>query len=76
MTEWNEFRNIDLPRIQTSLSQPRILDCRNLYDPREMQRLGFEYVSIGRPTRNPGEESEDENRPSVHDRLTHFAAEL
>jgi UDPglucose 6-dehydrogenase len=76
MTEWNEFRNIDLPRVRNSLSQPRILDCRNLYDPREMQRLGFEYVSVGRPTRTPGEVPDVENGPSDLDRLTRFAAEL
>jgi UDPglucose 6-dehydrogenase len=60
MTEWNEFRNIDLPRIYGILKQPKLLDCRNVYDPRELQELGFEYVSVGRPTRNPGDLSGDE----------------
>ncbi len=55
MTEWNEFRNIDLPRIRASLGAPRLLDCRNLYDPQEMADLGFDYVSVGRPRRSPGE---------------------
>ena len=55
MTEWNEFRNIDLPRIHAALKTPKLLDCRNIYDPREMQELGFEYVSVGRPTLQPGE---------------------
>ena len=55
MTEWNEFRNIDLPRILGVLRQPKLLDCRNVYDPRELQELGFEYVSVGRPKRLPGE---------------------
>ena len=42
MTEWNEFRNIDLPRIHAALAVPaRFLDCRNIYDPREMRELGF-----------------------------------
>jgi len=54
MTEWNEFRNMDLPRIQTALGSPRLLDCRNVYDPREMAALGFDYVSVGRPRRSPG----------------------
>lgn len=58
MTEWNEFRNIDLPRIHKALASPRLLDCRNVYDPRQMQELGFEYVSIGRPTRKPGQKDE------------------
>jgi UDPglucose 6-dehydrogenase len=48
MTEWNEFRNMDMPRIREQLTQPRLLDCRNLYDPHEMQELGFAYASIGR----------------------------
>lgn len=55
MTEWNEFRNMDLPRIQAALGSPRLLDCRNVYDPREMAELGFDYVSIGRPRRSPGD---------------------
>jgi UDPglucose 6-dehydrogenase len=36
MTEWREFRNIDLPRIHTNLKTPKLLDCRNIYDPRTM----------------------------------------
>ena len=59
MTEWNEFRNIDWPRIREGLAAPRLLDCRNLYDPREMAGLGFEYVSVGRPDPGPGEDAPD-----------------
>ena len=55
MTEWNEFRNMDLPRIRSALGSPRLLDCRNVYDPRQMAELGFDYVSVGRPRRSPGE---------------------
>jgi UDPglucose 6-dehydrogenase len=55
MTEWNEFRNIDMPRIRDLLSQPRLLDCRNLYDPHEMQEMGFAYASIGRVELPAGE---------------------
>ena len=55
MTEWNELRNMDLPRIHAALGAPRLLDCRNIYDPREMAQLGFEYVSVGRPRRAPGD---------------------
>ena len=55
MTEWNEFRNLDWPRIRAGLAAPRLLDCRNLYDPREMAELGFEYVSVGRPQPSLGE---------------------
>jgi len=61
MTEWNEFRNIDLPRILAAVATPpRFLDCRNIYDPREMQDLGFEYVSIGRPRLLPGEPPQED----------------
>ena len=55
MTEWNEFRNIDLPRIRDALAEPRLLDCRNLYDPYEMQALGFAYASVGRVELPAGE---------------------
>ncbi|MBM3280019.1 MAG: UDP-glucose/GDP-mannose dehydrogenase family protein [Candidatus Handelsmanbacteria bacterium] len=57
MTEWNEFRNIDLAVLRGALKAPRILDCRNLYHPRQMQELGFDYLSIGRPPRRPGQEA-------------------
>ena len=39
---------MDMPRIRELLNQPRLLDCRNLYDPHEMQELGFSYASVGR----------------------------
>ena len=57
MTEWNEFRNIDLAVLHSTLKAPRILDCRNLYHPRQMQEMGFEYLSVGRPPRRPGQET-------------------
>jgi UDPglucose 6-dehydrogenase len=60
MTEWNEFRNIDLPRIRAALRAPRFLDCRNVYDPRTMQEAGFEYISVGRPPRRPGQSEPDD----------------
>ncbi len=48
VTEWNEFRNLDLRRIQRSMRQPVLIDGRNIYDPAEMRRLGFTYRGIGR----------------------------
>ena len=48
VTEWNEFRNLNLPRIQRSMRQPVLIDGRNIYDPVEMRRLGFTYRGIGR----------------------------
>ena len=48
ITEWEEFRNLDLEKIKGLLETPVIVDGRNIYDPREMQKLGFIYKSIGR----------------------------
>ncbi len=48
VTEWNEFRELDLNKVKNLLKQPLILDGRNIYDPKEMKNLGFEYISIGR----------------------------
>ncbi len=50
MTEWNQFRNLDLERIKGSLKRPVFLDLRNVYEPARMTALGFRYVSVGRPT--------------------------
>jgi UDPglucose 6-dehydrogenase len=47
-TEWNEFRHLDLRRIQASMRQPVIFDGRNIYDPENMKRLGFRYYAVGR----------------------------
>lgn len=49
LTEWNEFRVPDFPRIKELLKQPVIFDGRNQYSPSEMKELGFTYYSIGRP---------------------------
>jgi UDPglucose 6-dehydrogenase len=48
ITEWNEFKHLSLPRIKQAMSQPVIVDGRNLYDPEEMQALGFVYRGVGR----------------------------
>jgi UDPglucose 6-dehydrogenase len=47
-TEWNEFRKLDLERLKGLLAAPRIVDCRNIYDPRRMREAGFEYLCVGR----------------------------
>jgi len=47
VTEWNEFRNPDFGYMQRKMKQPVIFDGRNLYDPRRMRELGFEYSGIG-----------------------------
>ena len=48
ITEWNEFRRPNFTRLKEVLKSPVIFDGRNLYDPRELQRLGFTYYAIGR----------------------------
>jgi UDPglucose 6-dehydrogenase len=48
LTEWNEFRRPDFQRIRAALKQPVIFDGRNIYEPVDLHKLGFEYVSIGR----------------------------
>lgn len=52
MNDWPAFRNLDLPRLRYTLRYPIIIDGRNLYDPREMQSLGFTYLSVGRPAQH------------------------
>ncbi len=48
VTEWNEFKNLDLERIRDSMRQPVIVDGRNIYQPEQMRSLGFKYRGIGR----------------------------
>src|SRR3984893_3827137 len=51
LTEWNEFRALDLARIGRLLAEPLVMDLRNIYQPAEMAAAGLSYVSIGRPPR-------------------------
>jgi UDPglucose 6-dehydrogenase len=48
VTEWEQFRALDLERIKKSMKQPVLIDLRNVYRPDEMEQLGFVYDSIGR----------------------------
>jgi len=48
VTEWSEFKELDLVRIKKLLKHPLIIDGRNIYEPIQMKKLGFKYVSIGR----------------------------
>ncbi|TFH33765.1 MAG: UDP-glucose/GDP-mannose dehydrogenase family protein [Anaerolineales bacterium] len=54
-TEWNEFKHLDMARIHDLMRQPVIIDGRNLYDPMEMDALGFTYRGVGRGYRSDGE---------------------
>jgi UDPglucose 6-dehydrogenase len=48
VTEWNQFRALDMRRIRDLMRSPKIADLRNIYDPADMRELGFEYVGVGR----------------------------
>jgi UDPglucose 6-dehydrogenase len=48
MTEWNQFRALDMQRVKELMREPKIADLRNIYDPEQMRRLGFDYVGVGR----------------------------
>lgn len=50
LTEWDQFRALDLHRIRKGLRTPILIDLRNIYSLDEVQRLGFKYYSVGRPS--------------------------
>ena len=51
VTEWDVFRALDLKRLATTMKQPVLIDLRNVYPPEELEREGFAWQSIGRPSR-------------------------
>lgn len=48
LTEWSEFKELDLPRLHKLMHQPIIVDGRNIYDPQMMRKAGFKYICMGR----------------------------
>jgi UDPglucose 6-dehydrogenase len=50
VTEWNEFRALNLQKIKSLLKQPLLIDLRNIYDPKRVEKEGFSYTSVGRGT--------------------------
>ena len=48
VTEWNEFRRLDLATIKKNLRQPIFVDLRNVYEPSQMKDMGFTYCGVGR----------------------------
>jgi UDPglucose 6-dehydrogenase len=48
MTEWNQFRALDMKRVFKQMKSPKIADLRNIYEPDDMRELGFDYVGVGR----------------------------
>jgi len=57
ITEWNEFRALDLGRVKSLLRHPVVVDLRNIYEPDEMRGAGLVYHSIGRPAAEPTTEA-------------------
>jgi len=49
LTEWNQFRALELGRLRELMHQPLIVDLRNIYEPAKIAAAGFRYVSVGRP---------------------------
>lgn len=48
LTEWNEFKQVDLEKVKSLMKNPVVIDGRNIYQPESMKKLGFTYVSTGR----------------------------
>jgi UDPglucose 6-dehydrogenase len=48
LTEWNEYRDLDMTRLKTVMRTHVFMDCRNVYDPREFNALGFAHAGVGR----------------------------
>jgi UDPglucose 6-dehydrogenase len=48
ITEWNQFRNLDLKRLKNIMKTPVFIDMRNIYDPAKMKEMGFKYYGVGR----------------------------
>jgi UDPglucose 6-dehydrogenase len=48
LTEWNEYRDLEFERLKSLMRSSAIVDCRNVYDPRDIHEAGFDYVGVGR----------------------------
>jgi UDPglucose 6-dehydrogenase len=48
MTEWNQFRILDLKKLKNSMKNPVVIDLRNVYEPSKMRAEGFRYECVGR----------------------------
>jgi UDPglucose 6-dehydrogenase len=53
VTEWNEFRNLDLLKVKELMATPAIVDLRNVYDPFKVRAAGFRYTCVGRGVSSP-----------------------
>ncbi len=56
VTEWEQFRALDLTRLKAVMAAPVLIDLKNVYQPEELSRAGFRFEGIGRPDiRDPGQ---------------------
>jgi len=66
ITEWDEFRALDLDRVKQLMRRPLMVDLRNIYQPEELRPRGFTYVSVGRaPVQQPQDAASKEAPPQV-----------
>lgn len=49
VTEWNQFRKLEMEKVKSLLAEPNLADLRNIYEPEKMKRMGFNYTCVGRP---------------------------
>ena len=52
ITEWEQFRALDLAQLKSVMAQPVVVDLRNVYRPEDMAKHGFSYSSVGRATKD------------------------
>ncbi|MEQ9350542.1 MAG: UDP binding domain-containing protein, partial [Alphaproteobacteria bacterium] len=67
VTEWNEFRGLDLARARRLMRQPVLIDLRNIYSPADAAQQGFRYTSLGRPPGIPAAEAPPTDTPTTGD---------
>ena len=64
LTEWNQFRRLDLERVANLMKEPVFFDLRNIYEPEKVKEYGIEYTGVGANSREDGkteiEKSEDQ----------------
>jgi UDPglucose 6-dehydrogenase len=65
VTDWNEFKQLNLDKLKVNMRQPVIFDGRNIYSPEKMRKCGIEYHSIGRPGNGVGLEGAADNEVPV-----------
>ena len=62
ITEWNEYRALNMKRIAESMKTKRLVDMRNIYKPKIMREIGFHYIPIGKPEVSGGTEKKQQLR--------------